>query len=186
MNKKHIITITGDIASGKGAVTEILKEKLEYSIYRNGEYFRKLAAEHNMNVKDFNIYAKSHPEIDFDIEKSAEAYAKEHDNLIVDARLGWFVVPDSFKIYLTVDVEEAAKRVLLDETRGTVEKYSNIEHAKSNIIERSDLENERYFKLYGVRKKDMSNYDLVVDTTNNTPEEIANTIIQEYEKWLKI
>jgi predicted cytidylate kinase len=186
MNKNiHIITLTGDIASGKGAVSHILQSKLNYEIYKNGEFFRELARQHNMSIKDFNIYVDSHKEIDIQIEKSAELYAKEHDNLIVDARLGWYAIPHSFKVYLTVDLKEAAKRVLNDENRGKVEKYLNLEHAESEIAERFKLENERYFKIYNVRKDDMSNYDYVLDTTKISPDEAAQKILEEYSKWLK-
>ena len=31
----------------------------------------------------------------------------------------------------------------------------------------------------------MSNYDLVVDTTNILPEQVADKIIEEYKKWLE-
>jgi cytidylate kinase len=181
----HIITLAGDIASGKGAVSQILKSKLNYDIYRNGEYFRELARQHNMSIKDFNIYVESHKEIDLQIEKSASEYAEKHDNLIIDARLGWYAVPYSFKVYLTVDLDEAAKRVFYDENRGKVEKYSSIEQAKKEIAERFKLENERYLKIYNVNKNDMSNYDYVLDTTNITPEEAADKIITEYFKWLE-
>ena len=39
--------------------------------------------------------------------------------------------------------------------------------------------------MYKIRKDDMSNYDLVVDTTDKKPEEVAKIIEEEYEKWLK-
>jgi cytidylate kinase len=181
----HIITLAGDIASGKGAVSHILQSKLNYEIYKNGEYFRELARQHNMSIKDFNIYVESHKEIDLQVEKSAEIYASKHDNLIVDARLGWYSIPHSFKVYLTVDLEEAAKRVLNDENRGKVEKYFDLEHAKSEIAERFKLENERWFNIYNVRKDDMSNYDYVLDTTNISPDEVAENILKEYFEWLK-
>ena len=102
MNKRNIITVAGDLASGKGTVTLLLKEELGYEIYRNGEYFRKLAKEKGMSVTEFNVYVEEHPEIDIQIETSAKEYAKTHDNLIIDARLGWYAVPASFKIYLTL------------------------------------------------------------------------------------
>ena len=47
------------------------------------------------------------------------------------------------------------------------------------------MENERYWKLYHVHKDDMSNYDLVIDTTNMKPEEVAQLIITKYNEWLK-
>lgn len=100
MNKKHIISLSGDLASGKGTVSNILTADLNYGIYRNGEYFRKLAKEMGMDVTSFNVYVKEHPEIDRQIENSAAEYAKQNDNFVIDARLGWYAVPESFKVYL--------------------------------------------------------------------------------------
>ena len=39
--------------------------------------------------------------------------------------------------------------------------------------------------MYGVRKEDKSNYDLVIDTTKLTPKEVADIIIEKYSEWLK-
>ena len=183
--KKHIITIAGDLASGKGRITDILREKFGYEIYRNGEYVRKLAKEKGMDITSFNEYLNGHPEIDQEIEKSAASYAKEHDNLIVDARLGWYVIPESFKVYLKVDLDVAAQRAFYDENRKETEMFASIEEHKADIEKRFKLENERFFNLYGVHKEDMSNYDFVLDTTNGTVEENAQIIEKEYIEWLK-
>lgn len=182
--KKHIISIAGELASGKGATSRELMQMLNYGIYRNGEYFRKLAREMNMDITTFNEYAKSHPEIDIQIEKSAAEYAKNNDNFIIDARLGWYAVPESFKVYLTVDIDEAAKRAFYDENRKSTENFASIEEQKADMIKRYQLENERYFKLYNVHKEDLNNYDLVLDTTKLTPREVAERIKEAYEKWL--
>lgn len=186
MEKKEIISIAGELASGKGVISKAITEKLNYGIYRNGEYFRKLAKEHNMDVTSFNIYVKEHPEIDFEIEKSAAEYAKTHDKFVIDARLGWYAVPESFKVYLTVDIDEAARRAFNDEKRKETEKFDTIEEQKQDLIKRYELENERYWNLYHVRKEDLSNYDLVIDTTQGEPEKVADKIIEEYQKWLNI
>lgn len=184
MEKKHIISIAGDLASGKGAVSSDICEKLNYGIYRNGEYFRKLASQMNMDVTTFNKYVEDHPEIDIKIEKSAAEYAKEHDNFVIDARLGWYAVPESFKVYLKVDIDVAANRAFYDEKRKSTENFKTIEEQKADLIKRFNLENERYFKLYNVRKEDLNNYDLVVDTSNLSIEEVSEKIIDEYKKWL--
>ena len=184
--KKHIITIAGDLASGKSRITDLLQKNLNYGIYRNGEYVRKLAKEKGLDITKFNEYLKDHPEIDEQIEKSAAEYAKTHDNLIVDARLGWYSIPDSFKIYLKVDIDIAAQRAFNDEKRKETEKFETIEEQKADMIKRFNSENERFFRLYGVHKEDMSNYDFVLDTTNHTIEENAKIIEEEYKKWLEI
>lgn len=183
--KKHIISIAGDIASGKGTVSTIMAERLNFGIYRNGEYFRKLAKDMNMDVTSFNEYVKDHPEIDREIENSATIYAKEHDNFIIDARLGWYAVPESFKVYLRVDTRVAAERAFNDAMRKATEAFDSIEEQEQDIIKRFSLENERYFSLYNVHKEDMNNYDLVVDTTNMKPDEVADKIIEEYNNWIK-
>ena len=185
MEKKHIISLGGELASGKGTVSKILMKRLNYGVYRNGDYFRKLAKDMNMDVTNFNIYVKDHPEIDQQIEKSAAEYAKDHDNFIIDARLGWYAVPQSFKVYLKVDINVAAQRALDDPTRKDSENFNNIEEQKKDILKRYQVENERYFQLYGVRKEDESNYDLIIDTTNLTPEQVADEIEKAYNEWLE-
>ncbi len=184
MSKRKIISIAGDLSSGKTTVTRLMQESLGYEIYRNGEYFRKLAVEMGMSVTEFNEYVKEHPEIDRQIEQSAKEYAAAHENLIIDARLGWYAVPESFKIYLRVDVDEAAKRAFGDPDRKKSESFATVEEQKADLIKRFNLENERYFNLYGVHKEDMSNYDFVLDTTNLSPEEVNQKIIEAYEAWL--
>ena len=98
---------------------------------------------------------------------------------------GWYAVPQSFKVYLKVDINVAAKRVFKDETRrDTEKKFSTIEEQKKDIEKRYKLENERYLELYGVRKEDEANYDFVLDTTSLTPEQVADKIEEKYKEWL--
>lgn len=186
MVKKNIISLAGELSSGKGTVSGILMKDLNYGIYRNGDYFRKLAKEKGMSVTEFNEYVKAYPEIDIQIEKSAKEYAEDHDNFIIDARLGWYAVPESFKVYLKVDIDVAAKRAFenQDEHKKETEKFNTLEEQKEDMQKRYKLENERYFEVYGVRKDDMSNYDLVIDTTHLTPQETADIIKKEYLQWL--
>ena len=185
MKKRNIISLAGDLAAGKGTVSKILIKDLDYGIYRNGEYARKLARDMGLDITSFNAYLAEHPEIDLQIEKSASEYAKDHDNFIIDARLGWYAVPESFKVYLRVDIDVAAQRAFNDLNRKSSESFETVEEQKADMQKRFEMENERYWNLYHVRKEDMSNYDLVVDTTNMTPEEVAEEIKREYKKWLE-
>ena len=169
--KKHIITIAGDHASGQGTLSNLLKERLGYEIYRNGQYVRKLANEMNMTIVEFQEYLNNHEELDREIENSAKNYAETHE--------------ESFKIYLKVDLDVASKRVFNDANRKDSEKFETIEEVKKQIMYRHSEENARWFKTYGVHRDDMSNYDLVIDTTNMKPEEVCSLVIEKYNKWLK-
>lgn len=183
--KKHIITITGDHASGQGTLSNNLQIKLGYEIYRNGQYVRKLAAEKGMSIVDFQIYLNEHPDLDRTIERSAQEYASTRNNLIIDAKLGWYAIPDSFKIYLKVDIEVAAKRAFEDASRKNIEPFASLEEAKDKILYRHKEETNRWQEEYGVNRDDMSNYDLVVDTTNLTPKEVCDTVLTAYNNWLQ-
>lgn len=185
MDKRHVITITGDLASGKSSVSDILKQDLNYEVYKPGQYARKLAMEKNMTINDFQSYLKEHPELDQEIETNSSKYAEENDNIIVDARLGWYAIPYSFKIYLKTDIDVSAKRAYNDCKRQNSEPCKDIKTAKEQIQKRYNEEIERFFLLYNIRKDDMSNYDLVIDTSDMKVEEIAELIKKEYKKWLE-
>ena len=89
-----------------------------------------------------------------------------------------------FKVYLKLNTDEAAKRAFYDENRKSTENFNSIEEQKNNIILRFNLENKRYFNLYGVHKEDLGNYDLIIDTTNLTPEQVAKKVYNDYIKWI--
>ena len=97
--------------------------------------------------------------------------------------MGWYAVPDSFKIYLKVNIDVAAKRAFKDPNRKKSENLPTIEDQKNDMIKRAKNDLARYNNLYNVDRSDMSNYDFVLNTDNLTPEEVLQIVKQEYEKW---
>ncbi len=98
---------------------------------------------------------------------------------------GWYAVPESFKVYLKVDIEVAVERAFNDAARKDTEPYASKEEARAKILYRHKEENSRWIDTYGVNRDDMSNYDLVLDTTNLSPEEVCNKVVLEYQNWLE-
>lgn len=98
---------------------------------------------------------------------------------------GWYAVPESFKIYLKVDINVAVERAFCDQARKQTEPYATKEEAKQKILYRHKEETKRWLEEYGVDRDDMSNYDLVIDTTHLKPEDICKCVITAYEEWLK-
>ena len=186
MKRKDIISITGDLASGQSTLAKTLAEDLNYHLYRNGTYARELAVEHGMSITEFCEYLVDHPEIDRQIEKSATEYAKTHNDIVIDAKIGWYAVPESFKVYLKVDIDVAAKRAFSDPNRKRSENLPTLEAQKADMIKRAKGDLERYYELYNVHRNDMSNYDYVLDTSDLTPEEVLIKIKEEYKKWKEI
>ena len=92
-----IISLSGDLASGKGVVSEILMEKLTYGIYRNGEYFRNLAKNMNMSLQEFGEYVELHPEIDIEIELANNQNSLVIENLTTGQKLELKNLPNDCK-----------------------------------------------------------------------------------------
>ena len=180
--RAKIITITGDLGSGKSTVSKMLCERLKYDYIYTGKIQREIASRYNMTTLELNQYAETHPEIDEEIDATFKSLNDSTD-LIVDSRLAWFFIPESFKIYLKTDLVVSAKRISLDNQREN-EKYSSREEAVNNILARKESENKRYMELYGADCSNLNNFNLIIDTSYITPEEVADRIIDGYKAWL--
>jgi cytidylate kinase len=177
-----IITVTGDLGSGKSTVSNILLKHLNYDYIYTGRIQRDMANRHNMTTMELNTYAETHPEIDEEIDSTFKSLNSSSD-LIVDSRLAWFFIPDSFKVFLKTNIIVSANRISGDSLRKS-EKYTSREDAVKSITARKASENKRYMELYSADCSDLSNFNLVVDTSFIAPEKVAEIILAEYTAWL--
>ena len=178
---KTKIAISGDLGSGKSTIGKLFEEKYGYKFHSGGSIFRSLAQKYNMTPAEFSKYSEIHPEIDEEIDGELVKISKIADAMVIDSRMAWHFVDGSFKLHLLVDTQVAAKRIM-DENRGP-EKYATIEDAVDKIQKRKASENKRYSEKYNVDPDNLENYDLVVDTTYATPEEICDLISKYLEYW---
>ena len=177
-----IISITGDLGSGKSTVSTLLCKRLGYDHIHTGKIQREIAGRYNMTTLELNKYSDTHPEIDEEIDSTFKSL-NESTNLIADSRLAWFFIPKSFKVFLKTNLIISANRILDDNQRGK-EKYSSREDAVNKIIARKASENKRYMEIYGASCSDLSNFNLIIDTSFIPPERVADIIIAEYNGWL--
>lgn len=177
------IAISGDLGSGKSTIGKIFENDLGFKFHSGGSIFRLLATKYNMTPAEFSKYSEIHPEVDEEIDGELVKISQVDEDMAIDSRMAWHFVEGSFKVHLLVDTEVAAKRIM-DENRGT-EKYKTIEEAVEKIQARKASENKRYTEKYNVNPDDLTNYDLVVDTTYATPEEISSLIEKYLDEWKK-
>lgn len=178
------ISLTGDLGSGKSHVSRILSQKLGYRIISTGLIQRQIAEKYGMTTLQLNEYTKSHPEIDDEIDGTITRLQNSSESLIFDSRLAWHFAPDSFKVYLTVDLDEAAKRIFNDSR--TSENYQNIQEAREKIMARKNSELERFKNYYNIDYSDLNNYNLVINTSVLTPEQVSNKIIESFLIWIEL
>lgn len=179
-----IITISGDPGSGKSTIAKAIAKHFGLKHYSAGDFVRDLAKEKGITLLELCALAEKNPKIDQEIDLRNKTLAEKEDDFVIDSRLAWHFMPDSIKIYLKCDATEAAKRVFPRKQKGDEENIT-LEKTKENIIKREQSEIERYQNYYGINLKDKSNYDLVLDTTNHTKEEVIKKVLEWISQKIK-
>ncbi|MDE7310977.1 MAG: dephospho-CoA kinase [Eubacterium sp.] len=177
------ITITGNLGSGKSSVCKELK-KSGYTVISAGDIFREIAAEKGMTVIELNEAAKKDRSIDDMLDLRSTQLGKTMDHTVFDSRLAWHFVENSFKVFLLVDTREAARRVFAGDSR-SAEVYQDLEEARAGLEERAKLEQERFCSLYGIDYYDAGNYDLIIESTCASPQQIAQEIERNFALYQK-
>ena len=124
------ITLTGNLGSGKTNICNILEKEVGIENIKSGELFREIANERKISVVELNELAKSDKSIDTMLDERSKVLGDIKTDSVFDSRMGWFFVSDSFKVFLLVEIKEAAKRVLNDKSR-KAEFYKDITEAES-------------------------------------------------------
>lgn len=172
------ISLAGDLGSGKSTVGKLLIEALGAEYYSTGAIVRAVAERRGMTVADLNVYMETHPEIDKEIDDGLVALSDDARPLVIDSRMAWHFTRDTFKVYLSTDAEVAALRIM--NAGRTGESTGSLAEQVSETLRRRESEKKRYSEKYGVDIMDFANYDLVVDTTYATPEEISACILAAF------
>ena len=179
-----LISITGRLGSGKSTVCGIMKERYGFEIFSTGTINREYARRLGISTLELNKRLNDDPSLDHEIDGTVTKLSEERkdEKLIFDSRMAWHFAKNTFKIFLTIDAMEAARRVMLNQ-RGAEEHYDTVEEACQKLVERSRVERDRFVDIYGVDYYDYNNFDIVVDTTSRTPEEVVTIIMENYEAY---
>lgn len=175
--------MSGKAGSGKGTVSKILAEKLGYRRISIWDMKRELATTMGMTISDFNALWEL-PENKQKFDLKYEDFQKNldvNDKIIIDSRLWFYCQPKAFKVFLTVSDEEAARRIFGDKER-TGDAYDSLKALQEATAKRNIDDDKRYEELYGVNIMDTANFDLVIDTTGKVVQQVADEIIEAFNK----
>jgi cytidylate kinase len=178
MIDQPLISLAGDIGSGKSTVGRIVADALKAPYTSTGDMQRAVARSLGITTLQLNERCMKDPGLDRRIDDHLRALGCAQRAGVVDARLGWFFIPQSFKVFLSVDPAEAARR-----TSGAAraeEDNSDAGAVMKNNIARRQLENRRFLQLYGADCALLRNYDLAIDTTYVDARHVAGVVLAEY------
>lgn len=177
-----MITIGGKSGSGKGTVSDMLVQKLGYEYLSVGNMKRQLAEQMGISIHEFNALG--------DLPGNAEKFDKQYEDMqraldphaaiILDSRLGFYCQPKAFKVFLDVSIQEAARRIMGAGRWSDESVYATLDEAIAATQKRNDDDQSRYIQLYNIDYFDHSHYDLAIDTSDKTPDEILAIILDAY------
>jgi len=153
------ITIFGLAGTGKSTVGKLLAEKLDYTFLSTGTLFRKKAESIGLDVHTYGELCNTDSAHDKAFDDDIRLYGETHDNFVIDSRLAWYFIPDSFKIKLICKEDERILRVAVREDL-------SFKEAKDKHALREQHNVTRYREFYSIEDYGDDHYfDLVIDTT---------------------
>lgn len=179
------LTISGLPGAGKGAIGKMLSEHFNLKFLSVGQFRRNLAMSKGLTLDELNKIGETESWTD----ELADNYQKElnekDEKFIFEGRLSWYFIPNSIKLFFTIDEKVAATRIFNDQ-RASEKKFETTEEVIAYNKERNHSDILRYQKIYNIPNcYDENNFDIVIDTTRKSVEEVFNETllrIGEFEK----
>lgn len=172
------ITISGLPGTGKTTVAKLLEKHLGLRYVYSGEIFRKTAEEHKMTLEEFGAYCEKHREVDEALDRYQLKELHKGDVILEGRLAGWLAfqhhIP-ALKVLLEADLSVRAARLVKRE-------QGDVELRKKEILKRERSEATRYKKYYGIDIADTSIYDVVIDASEQSPEQIRDTILSHVKE----
>ncbi|MBV9198988.1 MAG: cytidylate kinase family protein [Alphaproteobacteria bacterium] len=182
---KQIITIAGSIGSGKSSTAKAVASALKFRHFSSGDLFRQIAAERGESIEAMNISAEVQRDIDLKVDDLLQEMYFTEEKLAIDSRMAWHWMPGSFKVFLVLDPDTAAKRIFkhLRHEGRTSEDARSVEEVRNSIERRFASEQKRYAGLYGVNPTDPLNFDIVINTRHNDLKTVTAMLLAAYRAW---
>jgi len=172
-----IITISGKPGCGKSTVTKIVANKLGCKHISGGEMRGEIAKKHNMTIDELNKLAETEDWTDREVDDYLKKLGETENNLCIDSRTAFYFIPHATKIFIDCDIDVAAERIFKDQRSD--EKHQDTAQGVKEMIEvRWEQCRQRWIRDYGFDIANLDNYDLVIDSSNKTAQEVVEEILE--------
>jgi predicted cytidylate kinase len=168
-----LITVSGPPGSGTTTSARHVAARLEVDLVPGGEVFRAMARERGMSLAEFGRFAADHPEVDVELDARLAERARRGEVVIESRLAAWIVRKEGLPaVTVFIDCPPAVRAARVAGREGVP-----VEQAQADNAERQRVERERYLTLYGIDIEDLSGYDLVLDSSELDPDELAVRIV---------
>jgi len=178
--KTDKITISGYAGTGKSTVGKMLAKKLGYRFLSVGNFAREFAEnEFGISINEFQAKCEKEPRLDDFVNLKFRDLCNGNESVVADFRLGFHFVENAVNILFVLPEEEAFKRLVGAGRRMEQTDFESVKIRNKNM-------RRRFMEKYGVDFADANNYDLVIDTSRKTPDEVVGQIFATVGERFKI
>ncbi|MFA6522414.1 MAG: cytidylate kinase family protein [Patescibacteria group bacterium] len=167
------ITVSGDIGSGKSTFAKHLALDLGIPRISVGDLMREEAQARGVTLTELGAMQEKDDTLDRLMDARQEEKSKEITRGIFEGRTSWhFVVDPKIRVFLSVDPIKAAERVKTDILNTKREHFDTLEEALASNERRKQSEILRYQTYYGINVYDPTNFDVLLDTSTLSIEDV--------------
>ena len=171
-----VITVGGLHGSGRSTQARRLAEEFGLRYVSTGMLFRERAEELGVSLDELSRLSDVDPGFD----NFLDARAKEESRgggVVIDATLsGWMAEDPDLRFFLSCPLEERVRRIAGREGR-------DLGEVGEETRAREESERERFMRFYGVDVRDLSIYDVVLNTglfDADAAARILKKVVDEY------
>lgn len=168
-----LVTVSGLPGSGTSTLGRRIAQSLGLAHVDGGQVFRAMAAESDLDLADFGALAESDPAIDVELDTRLARRGGEGDVVLESRLAGWIATNEglsALRVWVACEASERARRVA--DREGT---DPSVARAQNDAREASEA--ERYRTYYAIDIADLSPYDLVLDSTSTTVDELLRQLL---------
>jgi len=174
MKKDIKIAVSGKSGCGNTTVSKIVADHLGLQFINFT--FRSLAREYGISLNEMLDLSAKDDRWDREIDSRQVQMAREGGGCVLGSRLAvWMLEEADLKVFLTAKPEIRAARIVKREG-------GSLDAVAAFTAERDLQDHNRYLRIYNIDNNNYDFVDLVIETDNLEPDQIARLIIDAAEK----
>ena len=174
MKKDIKIAISGKSGCGNTTISKMVADSL--GLHFINFTFRTLAQERGLDLKTVLELAANDDSWDREVDTRQVQLARESGGCAIGSRLAiWMLEEADLKVHLNARALTRAGRIVKREG-------GNIDEVAAFTAERDRQDHSRYLRIYNIDTDDYGFVDLVIETDDLSPREIADLIIEKAQQ----